>query len=360
MPDTPEMPAPRAPADLLAAWRAAKAENPGLRARDLARSLAVPEAALLEARIGAAEGVARLAPEGTGFAPLMAALPALGPVMTLARNEAAVHETRGPLTEVGGEGAIGQVTGPIDLRLFYRRWHVGYRVSEETRSGLRHSLQIFDAAGTAVLKLHAQEGTDMAAFERVAADFADTAGREIAFAPPAAPQPDRPDAEIDRAALRDGWRSLSHSHDFFRLLHATGAGRLQALRLAGADLARAADAGAAQRMLEAAAAAAVPIMCFVGNAGCIQIFSGRVERIVMMGPWLNVLDPGFNLHLRTDLVASAWLVTKPTTTRGPITSLELFDAAGTMVCQFFGARPPGQEELPEWRALVTAAAGPAA
>jgi putative hemin transport protein len=110
-------------------------------------------------------------------------------------------------------------------------------------------------------------------------------------------------------------------------------------------------------VLEGAAAEGVPVMCFVGNRGCLQIFSGPVERIEPRGPWLNVLDPGFNLHLRTDLVASAWRVVKPTRLRGPITSLELFDAAGGMVCQLFGARPPGEGERPAWRALVHRAAG---
>jgi len=93
-------------------------------------------------------------------------------------------------------------------------------------------------------------------------------------------------------------------------------------------------------------------MCFVGNRGCLQIFCGSVHRIEMRGPWLNVLDPGFNLHLRTDLVASAWVVRKPTRLRGMITSLELFDAAGGLVCQLFGARPPGEGERTAWRALL--------
>jgi hypothetical protein len=37
-------------------------------------------------------------------------------------------------------------------------------------------------------------------------------------------------------------------------------------------------------------------MCFVGNRGCIQIHTGPVKNIKIMGPWLNVMDPGFNLH----------------------------------------------------------------
>ena len=94
-------------------------------------------------------------------------------------------------------------------------------------------------------------------------------------------------------------------------------------------------------------------MVFVGNPGCVQIHSGPVHRIEVVGPWLNVLDPRFNLHLRQDLVASAAVVRKPSV-HGDIHALELFDAAGEIAVQFFGTRPPQGQERPDWRALVTA------
>ena len=99
-------------------------------------------------------------------------------------------------------------------------------------------------------------------------------------------------------------------------------------------------------------------MCFVGNRGCIQIHSGPVETVKAVGPWINVLDPGFNLHLREDLVAEAWTVRKPTR-NGPITSVELYDSDGGLIAQFFGVRQPGQPENPAWQALVEALAPPA-
>ena len=344
MPDTlPDRP-------LAALWAEEKACNPAARARDIAGRLGVSEGALVEARAG--EGVTRLAPAGPGGHRLIEALTGLGPVMTLTRNEAAVHETTGPVTETAAQGAMGQTTGPIDLRLFYRHWHAAYAVEEETRSGLRRSLQVFDASGTAVQKVYAVTESDAEGWERAVAALAAPARGPVAFEAPAPAAQDRPDREIDRAALRGAWQALDHSHDFHRMLRGIGAGREQALRLAGEDLAAPVGTDTLRRVLEGAAADGVPVMCFVGNRGCLQIFSGPVERIEPRGPWLNVLDPGFNLHLRTDLVASAWRVVKPTRLRGPITSLELFDAAGGMVCQLFGARPPGEGENPAWRNLV--------
>ena len=105
-------------------------------------------------------------------------------------------------------------------------------------------------------------------------------------------------------------------------------------------------------MLTRAAADALPVMVFVGNPGCLQIHSGPVHRVEAVGPWLNVLDPRFNLHLRNDLVAGAWVVRKPSV-NGEIHSLELYDAAGEIACQIFGLRHAGGTERPDWRALVT-------
>jgi hypothetical protein len=70
-----------------------------------------------------------------------------------------------------------------------------------------------------------------------------------------------------------------------------------------------------------------------------------------MGPWLNVLDPGFNLHLREDLIASAWIVRKPTAD-GVVSSLELFDAGGApspcCLANATRARPSSRPGGPCW------------
>jgi putative hemin transport protein len=70
-----------------------------------------------------------------------------------------------------------------------------------------------------------------------------------------------------------------------------------------------------------------------------------------VGPWWNILDPGFNLHLREDVVSTAWVVRKPTRF-GAITSLELFDAAGGLLLMMFGERAPEAEETASWRRIV--------
>ncbi|MCY1245036.1 hemin-degrading HemS.ChuX domain protein [compost metagenome] len=70
-----------------------------------------------------------------------------------------------------------------------------------------------------------------------------------------------------------------------------------------------------------------------------------------MGPWLNVMDPTFHLHLRTDHIAELWAVRKPTAD-GHVTSIEALDAKGEMIIQFFGKRKEGLAERPEWRSIA--------
>ncbi|MEM9044228.1 MAG: ChuX/HutX family heme-like substrate-binding protein [Pseudomonadota bacterium] len=340
---------------LLDAWQKAKAADPGARTRDIADMLGVPEGLVLEARTG--REVRRLGLKGPEFIGVLEALKGVGSVMTLTRNDACVHETTGEIGEVAAHGAMGQVVGEIDLRLFLKQWHVGYAIEEETRSGLRHSVQVFDTTGRAVIKIYASVDTDMVAWEQSLAPYLDMETSVAAFSPAPPKTRDAPDSEIDVEVLREQWQALEHSHDFHKMLRELSVGREQALRLAGGDLASRIRNDVLERLLRLAAEKAVPIMCFVGNPGCIQIFSGEIQTVQMMGPWLNVMDPKFNLHLRTDRAAGAWVVRKPTSLRGVITSLELFDADGELICQFFGARPPGEGEREAWREIVKTAIG---
>lgn len=348
-------PPPRLPTS----WRDYRAAHPAVRIRDAAAALGVSEAELLASDCG--HSVTPLArPAGkTGWGEVIAALPTLGRVMALTRNEHCVHERHGVYREIGFFGAMGNVLGPdIDLRFFLKHWHFGFAVQEEEKDGTpKESLQFFDRDGSAVHKIYLQPESDRAAFEAIRTQFGATDPSGHIEVEPIDPAPgDRPDAEIDLAALRAGWDAMQDTHEFYILLRKARAGRRQALRLIGADYARPLDPGCAEPLLRAASAAGLPIMVFVGNEGMIQIHTGEVKRIVPFGAeWINVLDPDFSLHLRQTGVTGAWTARKPTRD-GIVTSVECYDAAGGLVVQFFGKRKPGEPELEGWRELVAALA----
>jgi putative hemin transport protein len=337
------------------AYRALAAAKPAARIRDVADELGVSEAELVMTEV---DGAARRLDGDWGQ--LLQRLPALGTVMTLTRNPHAVHEKVGCFESVTvntGHGGIGLVLGPdIDLRIFLRRWRYGFAVAKATKDGVRKSLQFFDEAGTAVHKIFLKPASDVGAYETLAADFAIEAPRPLEISPPPARRTPRPDAEIDVPALRQAWLALADTHDFVPLLMKQKVQRLQALRLAGADLAAQVPATSLRRTLEWAAASGAEIMVFVGNHGCIQIHTGPVKNVRAMGPWFNVLDSGFNLHLREDRIASAWVVGKPTSD-GVITSLELFDAEDELIATLFGKRKPGEAERDDWRTFAESLAG---
>jgi putative hemin transport protein len=217
---------------------------------------------------------------------------------------------------------------------------------------VRTSLQVFDIDGTAVHKIYLTAASDREAFNALVSRFrSPDQTSEIAVAPLPSRRLDRPDGDVDTSTFHKHWRALQDTHDFFSLLLEFGVGRAQAMRLAEPEFARPVAPAALRAALQAAADTQTPVMCFVGNPGCIQIHTGPVQTLKAMGPWFNVLDPTFNLHLREDAIHRAWVVRKPTSD-GIVTSLELFDAEGFCFVQLFGERKPGKPELDAWRAIA--------
>ncbi|MEM9305600.1 MAG: ChuX/HutX family heme-like substrate-binding protein, partial [Pseudomonadota bacterium] len=129
--------------------------------------------------------------------------------------------------------------------------------------------------------------------------------------------------------------------------------RLGAYRIAGEPFVRALETGAVDAVLQQVQTAEIPVMVFVGNRGCIQIHSGPIRKLKAMGDWQNVMDPGFNLHLRLDRIAEVWAVDKPTQ-RGPAVSVEAFDSAGGLILQIFGVGDPETASRSAWHETVAA------
>lgn len=331
----------------------------GLRARDAAARLQISEGQAVLAHAVGAMSTADEAQSGCvctvldgQWQAILQGLEAVGPVMALTRNDHVVHEKIGVYRNVSAKGGVGLALGPeIDLRLFLHQWHVGMHVLDRSHGMEAHSLQFFDVHGRAVHKVHARPQSDLQALEALVQRQARPEARPLFVPAPATLPADRPDREIDALGLGEAWAAMRDTHEFFDLLKTFGVGRAQSLRLMEGIHTRRTPLVAVEWLLQRAAQSGLPIMVFVGNEGCLQIHTGAVHRIETRGPWLNVLDEGFNLHLRADEVAESWLVSKPTAD-GVVTSLELFDAQGRLMAMFFGERKPGRPELPAWRSLA--------
>lgn len=322
-------------------------QSPNLRARDFADQNNISEAALVAAYVGL--NATRIDPHPDQ---IMGAAARLGPVMALTRVEACVHEKTGVYENYhSGPHASMVLADDIDLRIFPSQWCAAFAVDLETEKGVQRSLQVFDAAGDAVHKIYLRDASNVDLWPEIKDSLTvDDQSQQFEAAPRKPVEAAKSDpAKVD--ILRKEWARLSDTHQFLRLCSKLKMNRLGAYRIAGAPFVRALSREAVDDMLHAVRDAGLEVMIFVGNRGCIQIHSGPIKTLKAMGPWQNILDPGFNLHLRLDKIAEVWAVEKPTQ-RGPAVSVEAFDQDGGLIFQVFGVGKEGRDSRPAWGALV--------
>ncbi|MBC2601514.1 hemin-degrading factor [Puniceicoccus vermicola] len=332
-------------------YTALKQEEPRLRIRDAATRLEVGEAELVALDCG--NSVTRL--DISDWHSFIRALKPLGKVMVLTRNEFCVHEKTGEYEFIPESGAhVGLVTGKdIDLRLFYKSWDSAFAVEiENPRGGMMRSFQFFDSAGTAIHKVYLRNEEGLNEFRSLTERFrAEDQGDSQVTAPLSKSSSDIEPTEETKEALIADWSALEDTHQFFMLLRKHKISRLNAIQVAEGHFTQRVGNDAAAKILEGAAEKGAPIMVFVGNEGAIQIHTGPVQKTARMGDWMNVMDPGFNLHLLESGIATSWIVEKPTKD-GTVTSLEVLDQEGETIVQFFGERKPGKPEREDWRDLL--------
>lgn len=330
-------------------WQALRRKQPGLRIRNAAQQLGISEMQLLLTEPQAL--VIRLEPRCTD---LMCRLAALGPVMTLTRNNEVVHETTGVLHDfqITAQGAMGLCLGEIDLRVFFRHWVHALAVNDpESDGSVRQSLQFFSVSGDAVFKVYKNAATNADAWQALIEAFrAENQRPPLSIGERERFQRKR-QVGTRWEALQQDWSQLEDVHHFHALLQKHDVDRLSALENIGDEWAYPVAGNSLECLLQRVVATATPLMVFVGNPGVVQIFTGTLQTLRRTGAWYNVLDKRFNLHVNTEQLSSTWVVRRPSGD-GDITSLECFNAQGELVVTLFGERKPGKPELRSWRERI--------
>lgn len=351
--------------DLAKRWASLKQDSPSLRARDAAELIGCSEGELLAAAAAKPGIVPGLEVSRLGGKPseVFLAVPDLGRVMALTRNEAVVSETYGVYADIEHHGNRGLVHADgIDLRLDFSHWHHCFAVRVQAGKKERLSLQFFDVDGTAVHKVHLTDDSDVQAFERIVADAEpDATGTPAAAAGatfgPAKPSADRQGSDqVDPEELRARWAELTNVHQFSGMLRKLGIRRLAAVRAVGRAFAEPVAADSYRALFSAVKEGEVPVMVFVRSPGCTQIYKGTIGRLMDSGEYFNVFDPEFHLHMREPRLAEAWVVRKPTA-EDTVTALEVYGADGELCLQVFGVRDDEGHESPDWRACVESLVG---
>ncbi|WP_223634449.1 ChuX/HutX family heme-like substrate-binding protein [Rhodobacter sp. TJ_12] len=258
--------------------RAARAKKPRIYARDFAQEIGITEAELCAAFLGS--HATRISADP---ARLLPAVTTLGEVMALTRNESCVLEKVGQYDNFSAADGVATVChGTIDLRIDPAQWVHAFAWDEPTNKGPKRSIQIYDAHGEAVHKVHLREASDAAAWAVLVADLAaEDQGPELALLPPAPVPP---------------------------------------VAAQGVQLA----SGTVEKLMYRAGELGVSVRFTVESNGCVETHRGPIHRVLPAGPWINVLDPGLELHLRMDHMAAVWR---------DGTVVEAFDAAGQRIVQ---------------------------
>ncbi|WP_333012759.1 hemin-degrading factor [Kluyvera sichuanensis] len=330
-----------APTELWQLYQDVKANGTAKYARDIAAVMGISEAELTEARVG--HDAVRLQDNARA---ILAALENVGETKCICRNEYAVHEQVGAFTHQHLDGHAGLVLNPraLDLRLFLSQWASAFHVNDQGRE----SIQFFDPHGDAVLKVYTTDATDSAAWQALIAEQTQSTPTPLALRPV---ENARYAETADGAALEKEWRAMTDVHQFFVLLRKYNLSRQQAFRLVSDDLACRIDTEALPRLLETIQQDGNEFMIFVGNRGCVQIFTGTLEKLTPMRGWINIFNSTFTLHLREETIDEVWVTRKPTVD-GHVTSVELFAKDGTQIAQLYGQRSEGHPEQTQWRNQV--------
>lgn len=319
-----------------------KIENPKIRIREAAKELGVTEVDLVNCN-------ERNIQLNADFEAILNEFKTLKEILAITRNDNAVHERKGTYSKASINKHIGLVANPdIDLRLFMTNWKYVYAVSENNRN----SIQFFDKYGTAIHKVYLTEKSDTIAYQKLLDKYVNRYKEEVTVLPFEEDiKVEKPDKEIDVFGFRTAWQDLKDTHAFFPMLKKFKLSRLQALRLAPKGYSLQIPNKKVESLMNLVSSLKLDIMVFVGNSNCLQIHTGPIEKIVRTGPWLNVLDPIFNLHLKDEAIDQVWIVKKPTD-MGLVHSVEAFDKEGNLIIQFFGKRKPNIPESEDWRLVI--------
>ncbi len=312
------------------AWQDLRADHPHMRIRDAAATLGVSEAELLATDCG--NLVIRLREH---WPALLGAVGTLGPVMALTRNAFAVHEKIGLYEDICPCGDFILITGHhIELCLSTGVWHSSFAVIEETHLGPRHSLQFFDTTGEAVHKIYLTEHADAGLYRRLVDIFrADDQSPYLALP-----------TDSTKPALGAIASSQDLPEHWQRLLLANTPEAVLAGRIATPAL---------RELMRQLAELLLPIQVLVGNPGAMQLHDGPIQNLKITGPWFNVLDQGFNLHLNEMAVAGADIV-QLTYKQRDLTGLLVRDQNQQTILTIVGQFDEADGESALWRDLLLA------
>lgn len=309
--------------------RQKQSERSDMRSRDLADMLGISEAEYLCAWLGDGTRCITCRPED-----VFPKLVEVGPLMALTRNASAVHETIGFFERFSTYRTTAECHGPgIRTHLTSQKWVHGFSVekrqTEKRRDEQRMcSFQFFDANGTAVHKIHTRPDSNFRAWDRIAEAISLDIDAEDVRSQLQANRGQEPGRVVSSSGLETMFEGCKSNLEFHRVSNE-----------------------AIEHMLNAASAIGLPLICKVSSTGCLQTYEGPVAKIVTMGPWINIMDDQFHMHLRKDHLIGTYIASRANGAEVR-TSLEAYDASGKRVIYFVNQDDGTAENESLWQKII--------
>jgi putative hemin transport protein len=165
------------------------------------------------------------------------------------------------------------------------------------------------------------------------------------------PSAPRSDDDVDVAALRKAWLAMKGPNDFDALLARFQITELQALRLAGSELAYRLPVAMVENVLGACVDYGLPITVEMKDGRKRRAQTGRLLRVDRSGASLTLTGAKSFMEIRDDLADSAWIVRRPIA-KGVMTRVELYTAAGVQLATICGATEESARVA--WAILISA------
>ena len=328
-------------------WQQLVNDNPRTRIRDAAEILDVSEMELLATDMP--QKVLML--EGD-FKALMQRLTKVGKIMSLVRNDVAVHELSGiyPTLQYSGDPQVGVAMEAIDLCIHFNEYRYAFAVRSPQGKHELRSIQTSDKCGQALQTIYLKNRDHVFLWDEIVEHFT-AQQQKPTFDLGSAEPVSRSFVDIDLTKLKQEWQQMQHAQDLSEIIKRLGISQHEAVSFIGQPYNRKVEIQAINQLIEQIKEQAIACSVLVRNKGVTQIYSGRFHKTAAMGAWMNVLDPNFNLHILTSAVEDVWVVKKPTQ-QGLLTSLEAYDKKGRISLEITPINTSEKQDLTEWHQVL--------
>ena len=257
--------------NLKSKWLAFQAENPKIRIRDAAKKMQISEAELLSTEID--DGVSFLLIDN--FKDFIKDILMIDQIMFLIRNDIVVHEKTIKTQDVELiENQIINIKDGNSILLEFDEKLFKYAFFQKKMHANRElrSFQFFNDLGDATLKIYLKS-KDLDAFDDIALKYESEYNYEI-----------QSELNLNKAAHLESEINIDFPFSIDKNKVIESEISLNSLRL----------------ILESASDMKIPILIYGVGLGTVQYHMDTVRNVVDYGPWINVIDKKFNLHVLED------------------------------------------------------------